>query len=166
MKKTFITSIALLILFAVSQVTADEKEDKEKKVYRKSGTLAAATTSRNGSVDAWNDTDPSGKEKQPLDGSISKVGEGKWELRLFNNSEDPVQATAAVMQFDKLEKQIKRDVFSYTVPGKQSITQSVSGLATTSSCKLELLDWKSFAKVEPTAAPTAVVVILPPKKKR
>lgn len=123
---------------------------KKEQELPKSGSLSSTISGVHGSRNVpgpWGGSSARTEDKAaPISGSVSKVSAREWRARIFNNSEDTYSVNLAVHQFDRNDKKIKSDSFSYTLKPGQSVDRPISALATTEQCSLDLLSWKKLNK--------------------
>lgn len=124
------------------------------------GTLSASKASRGAGVTAdgpWGEPDPLSRESAPITGSVSNMGGGRWQAKVFNNSQDPYSVSVAVRQFDSRGSVQKTDSFSFNLKAGESAQRDVSSGAGVTDCRLELVHWRNLApkkKEEPASDAT------------
>lgn len=114
----------------------------------KSGVLSDTFASGRSGVTApgtWGDSNVLSSDPAPISGSVSKLSNNKWQMRLFNNSEDPYSVSVEVRQIDTNRVVQRRDTFSYTLKPKQSVEREVTAYSPGVDCALELLKWKNLS---------------------
>lgn len=130
--------------------------DAPKKELPRSGTLSGTSVSGTGgkSVDApWGSEDVI-NGGAPISGSVSKVSERQWNMRIFNNSEDTYSVDLEVAQLNERNTKVKSDHYSYTLRPKQTAERSISAYSNTKQCTLNLLSWKNLTEHKKDAEPT------------
>ena len=93
----------------------------------------------------------------PVSGSVSKISDREWRMRLFNNTDDDYSVDVKVQQNNASGNTLKYDNFSYRLKAKQSVERSVSSTPATADAQLVLLNWKNLtnrSKTQPLATGT------------
>lgn len=161
MKKQFLKS-TLALLFAVfltsfafaeepaapAEVPAEAAPKKQKDLPR-SGSLSSSISGIHDSraiPGPWGGVDVKGETASPITGSVSKISANKWQMRVFNNSEDSYSVSLAVHQYNRVGTKIKSDSFSYSLRPGASAERTLSSLAETEQCTLDLVNWKKTSK--------------------
>ena len=132
---------------------------KPKEEFPKSGVLSRSVTtgydSRNVEM-PWTKKGASTglDEVAPISGSVSKISNKQWRMKVFNNTEDTYSVSLKVVQVTASGSYLKSDSFSYTLKPKQSEERTVSSTEATADASLELLSWK---KLTPPNSPKGSV---------
>ena len=142
--------IALIALCSAAQLVAQEekKEDPYANLPKK-GSLAGSLDSGYGNTSIegpWGGTSTEGENGSPIQGSVSKLDERTWMMKVFNNSEDKFRVTLQVAQYSVDNKKLKTNTYSYTLAGKGSVDRRISTHPSTAHCVLNLTNWKHLSK--------------------
>lgn len=140
--------VALLVFTAASAAVANPKESDKKKELPKSGNLSTSINS--GSVSS-SVPDPFGGieigegEGSPISGSISRLDEDTWQMRVFNNSQDTYSVNLGVKQRDEDGRTLKSDSFSYTLKPGSSAERPIQAASGSREADLDL---RSYSKIK------------------
>lgn len=129
---------------------------EQKKELPRSGSLASTMTSGQEDVavsQPWGDDDISGKNPPPISGSISRLNQRKWLMKVFNNTKDRYSVDVEVVQFNEKGTRLRSDYFSYTLDGNQSVEREVSSALKVTECQVNLRDWRKYEKKKEGEAP-------------
>lgn len=93
------------------------------------------------------------EESSPLAGSVSRIGDGKFSVKVFNNSpKDTYSVDVEVLQRNRHGSVVRRDAFSYTIPPKSTKGQNVpEGLAVVAA-DLNLTKYRNLSAKRTPAA--------------
>lgn len=110
--------------------------------------------------DTFGGIDVLGNEQRALSGSVSRVDQEYWNVRVFNNSaEDTFSVNVGVKQFNDTGGVLKTDYFSYLLKPHASTEQMVQAAPGASEASLELRNYRKLTK--PTAAPSPEPTVAP-----
>lgn len=114
------------------------------------GVISSATQGGAGeSIDLWGDQDITSGQKNPLSGSVFKLQDGKWGLRLVNNSTGAAYSgTVKIEQLDTLGQVVKGDSFSFSLAPGQTIERSAYGVSTVKNARLVLESWQKVGATD------------------
>jgi hypothetical protein len=103
--------------------------------------------------DTFGGIDILGNDQRALSGSVSRVDQEYWSVRVFNNSsDDTFSVNVGVKQFNEAGGVVKTDYFSYHLKPHTSTEQTVQAAPGASEASLELRNYRKTTK--PTAAPS------------
>lgn len=141
--RLFCLLLGLGLVLSSFSAFAQEKKDK----LPRSGNLASTLT-RGGedvAVDGpWGDNDISGREPPPISGSISRIAQRTWLMKVFNNTKDRYSVDLEVVQFNQRGTRLRGDYFSYTLDGGQSIERKVMASSNVTECQVNLRNWRKY----------------------
>lgn len=151
--------VICLFVFGLSLPQSSSAEKEEQDLPR-SGSLASTMTSGQEDVvvdQPWGDDDITGKNPPPISGSISRLNQRKWLMKVFNNTKDRYSVDVEVVQFNERGSRLRSDYFSYTLDGNQSVEREVPSAMNVTECQVNLRDWKKYEKKKDTESVEDVV---------
>ena len=96
------------------------------------------------------------EEGAPITGSVSKVSDRMWTLKLFNTSKDDYSLDVRVVQRAAGGGITKTDSFSYRMKAGATVSRQVSAVPSTVDAQLVLVNWKNLSKKNtPAESPSA-----------
>ncbi|RIL09229.1 MAG: hypothetical protein DCC75_07015 [Proteobacteria bacterium] len=144
----YLLILAGLMLVSCLPLQAEEEEGDAEANLPKSGVLSRSVKGGYQSKDVnvpWGTEESPAKETSPITGSVSKLSDKAWKMKLFNNSEESTySADVRVNQYNLRGVKIKSDYFSYTLKPGESTERDVSASASTVDSQLELVSWKNL----------------------
>jgi hypothetical protein len=84
----------------------------------------------------------------PITGSVSKVSERQWIMRVFNNSEDSYSVDLKVTQRDNRDTVLKTDSYSYNLKPGEKAERNISSYANTADAQLALVSWRKLSSAK------------------
>lgn len=139
----YLFSIVFTVMLGlIVQPVLAEKEEAE---LPQSGSLASSVAGGYGNskvAEPWGGSVIEGNA--PLAGSVSKLSDREWRMRLFNNSEDTYDASVEVVQYDQRGSRLKSDNFSFRIKGGNSVERTVSSRSSTYNAEVKLKSWKNL----------------------
>lgn len=141
--------LAVFMVFVVSSPVMAQPSSgiTEEKDLPKRGSLSKSITDVHDSraVDGpWGGLDAQGGAAAPISGSVSRINQTLWRMKVFNNSDDTYSIDVAVNQFNKQGTKTKSDSFSYTLKPRQSAERDINAPAHTDQASLDLVSWKKL----------------------
>jgi hypothetical protein len=124
-----------------------KERDKEKKKLPKEGVLsqsfsAAGGGSQNAEV-PWG-SDLLGDKGPPVSGSVSRIGNREWSMKVLNTSDDTYSVSLEVVQMRRGAQKLKSDYYSYTLKPKQAVEKTFKAAQGAEECTLKLNKWKKI----------------------
>jgi hypothetical protein len=91
--------------------------------------------------------DPSGREVSPITGSVSRVDNDTWMMKVVNNSSTETYAVdVEVLQSDERGSVVKRDAYSYTLQPKATTSREVSSALHVRAADLNLTKYRNVTR--------------------
>lgn len=149
--------LASLLIVAVLCATSSRAlgAPKEKELP-KSGNLSTSVMSGAATTevpDPFGGIDIDDAEAAPITGSVSRIDEDTWRMRVFNNSQDVYSVNLGVQQRDDTGRVIKTDNFSYTLKGGTSAERSIQSASGAFEAALDLRSYRKLSKPKVKGAP-------------
>ncbi|RMG40378.1 MAG: hypothetical protein D6719_11095 [Candidatus Dadabacteria bacterium] len=138
-----LTILVFLLVLTSPALALDEQEEEEK--LPPSGTLASTVGGGYGDARVDIPWGSDAKGGAPISGSVSRAADGKWLMKVFNNSEDIYDVNLEVVQYDSRGRKIKSDHFTYRLKPGGSEERIVSGRSNTKNAALRLNGWKKIS---------------------
>jgi hypothetical protein len=144
--------VVLALAFSTHCAVAESGKKSElvsDKDLPKTGSLAASSMLGTGPAsfaDPFGGEDPSGREKSPITGSVSRVTADKWEIKIFNNSKDSYSVSVDLIQRDLRSTEIRRDSYSYTLKPESSKSERIAVGVGAQTAELTLRHWSNRTK--------------------
>ncbi|MBX7136679.1 MAG: hypothetical protein K1X83_01755 [Oligoflexia bacterium] len=153
----FLCTLTLLCTGAVWAANPDDNGAISKdKQLPKSGSLSSSgdmTAGGSAKVGLPWGSDTFSGANAPIGGSVFRTSPREWTMKLANNSKDTYSASVAVYQYDKNQRKIKTDNFSYTLKPGQTTQRAIGSAISSTVADLSLLSWKKIGgKTEKTPA--------------
>jgi hypothetical protein len=145
---------SLLIVAVLCAVSSGAFAAPKEKELPKSGNLSTSVMSGAATTevpDPFGGVDLGDAESAPITGSVSRIDEDTWRMRVFNNSQDVYSVNLGVQQRDDTGRVIKTDNFSYTLKGGASAEQSITSASGAFEAALDLRSYRKLTKTK--AAP-------------
>lgn len=145
---------ALLLLVAVfmaGTALAGTGNEAQKKELPRQGSLSFSGGMSDGKIAMPWGSDEEGSS--PITGSVSKIGQDTWVMKVFNNSEDTYSVNLKVVQLNSQNRQVKSDSFSYTLKARQKVERNVSAAPGSVRGELKLESWKNLTPKKKEAQP-------------
>ena len=150
--KLFAFTAVLFLSLTVSCFAESKDAEDPNKGLPKSGVLSSTTSAGFQSKQVagpWNKDGASIDSTAPISGSVSRISDKKWKLKVFNNTEDTFETSVMVRQLNARGTSIKTDSYSFRLKAKESKEQEVAALVGAINSQLELVNWKRIAKPTP-----------------
>jgi len=91
----------------------------------------------------WGGQSVSAKEKvAPIAGSVSKLSNTEWLMKVFNNSKEPYQVGVAIVQYNIDGHKVGALHYQYSLDAGKSVERKIKVSTTVDRCVLELERWK------------------------
>lgn len=142
MKITFLVVLLLLPILSFAE--------SEEAVMPKTGTLAATT---NVPVGQATQDGPAGGNSldeatvNPLTASVSRVADGEYEYKVFNNSEDQYTVSLDLIAKDADGRTVRRGASSASLSAGKSVTRTMRVPSNTANVSIEMRNWKKRSRV-------------------
>lgn len=136
------------VALAADEAVPAEKQDPYKDLPKR-GSLAGSIDSGYGNTTVegpWGGVDTEGENSSPIQGSVTKLDERTWLLKLFNNAEDKFRVNVEVVQYNLQNKRVKSNNFSFSIAGGESVERRITASPVTAHCVVNLRDWKAYPK--------------------
>jgi hypothetical protein len=140
-----------LCAFTSPAVAAPKEKEKD---LPKSGNLSTSVTSGAASStfpDPFGGVGIADEDSAPITGSVSRIDEDTWRMRVFNNSQDVYSVNLGVKQRDDRGATVKTDNFSYTLKPGASAEQTIQSASGAMEADLDLRSYRKVTKAK--AAP-------------
>lgn len=145
--------IALVVLFAA---TASAEKAVKKELPRQGSLSVSAGTGGAGNFGYEMPWGSDNEGSAPISGSVSRMGQDSWVMKVFNNSEDTYSVNLRVIQSSERNATLKTDSFSYTLKPGQNAERTLRAAPNSARGELRLDSWKKIGgkkkdKAEETA---------------
>jgi hypothetical protein len=141
--------VNLLIVAVLCALSPDAFAAPKEKELPKSGNLSTSVMSGAPTTeipDPFGGVDLDDAESAPITGSVSRIDEDTWRMRVFNNSQDAYSVNLGVQQRDDGGRVIKTDNFSYTLKAGASAEQSIQSASGAFEAALDLRSYQKLTK--------------------
>jgi hypothetical protein len=146
-----------MMFVVVSFATAEVRKDKD---LPKSGSLSSTRMTgqvSNAVPEPFGVVDPSGKEISPITGSVSRINNDTWQMKVYNNSKvDSYSVDIEVIQRDDGGRVVKKDAYTYNLKPQSNNGRQISSGLNARQAELNLVKYKNVTRQSKstTAAPT------------
>ena len=140
-------ALSAFVLAWSTCVFAEVRKDKD---LPKSGSLSSTRMTgqvSNAVPEPFGVVDPSGREVSPITGSVSRVDNDTWIMKVFNNSStETYTVDVEVLQRDERGSVVKRDAYSYTLQPKATTSREVSSALHVRAADLNLTKYRNVTR--------------------
>lgn len=138
------------VSFAAPEATPEAAPTKKTTPLPKSGSLSVSGSSGYGNtvgVDL-----PWGGGAAPVSGSVSKLSQREWVVKVFNNSKDSYSVDVEVVSYGDGGKKLTSKFDSFNLKPKGKGERKVNVHPSTVSCALNLRNWKNLSESKKEAS--------------
>jgi hypothetical protein len=146
----------LLIVAVLCTLSSRAFAAPKEKELPKSGNLSTSVMSGAATTevpDPFGGIDISDEESAPITGSVSRIDQDTWRMRVYNNSQDVYSVNLGVQQRDDSGRVLKTDNFSYTLKPGTSAEQSIQSASGAYEAGLDLRSYRKLSKPKSKGAP-------------
>lgn len=142
MKRIIYLSFLILLTCSLSYA----KEAKNSKKLPQKGVLLSSFNSPNNlkMYDTWGGDSLDGASSAPINAKITKNSATVWDLTASNNSKDKYVFTLEFLQFSDDGKQIKKNVFPFSLMPNASKTVKVVPSDRGDDFVVNIISWKKY----------------------
>ena len=151
--------VIFLSNISIAQDDTGKSEKDPNKGLPKHGVLSSTYTAgdQSMSVDVWAKKGAAVDAVSPISGSVSRVSDKQWQMKVYNNTDDSFNADVRVKQINSRGNVIKTDSFSLRLKPKESTDRVIAGLSAAADAQLELVSWKRIVSTKVTSTEDAIV---------
>ena len=139
------TIIAVVFISLGSLAHADEAKPKK---LPKSGLLASTSISGAGNTivtDTFGGEDLTGTDIAPITGSVSRLNEKTWSLKVFNNSDDTYSFSVDLIQKNDAGSVLSNSSYSFQLRARSSDSRQVQSVLNASGADLVLRTYRNLS---------------------
>lgn len=140
-------ALACVAFGFVAVATAQVRKDKD---LPKSGSLSSTRMTgqvSNAVPEPFGVVDPSGKEISPITGSVSRINNDTWEMKVLNNSKSETYSVdVEVIQRDDGGRVVKKDAYTYNLQPESSNGRRVMSGLNVRQAELNLVKYKNVTR--------------------